>query len=148
MDIHQHYHCQRNLKNSDAKKGLNCQMMRGSVPLKDASHPLNHVKASNSEQHKAVPTQQEQQQMATRGTGRLPPIILISNVSFLKIQRDINEIVKNNLKFMTTQNLVQVVTKDMAYYSAITTLIRTISIILSSSEIKRGHQVFYPSSSQ
>jgi len=52
-----------------------------------------------------LPTQKHQHQMATKGTGRPPPIMLTSTVNLLRIQTDISEIKKSRLDFRTTRKV-------------------------------------------
>jgi hypothetical protein len=52
-------------------------------------------------------------------TGRLPPVILATSVKVLNFQEDIKTFMKSIFEFRTTRDMIKLVTREMADYSAI-----------------------------
>jgi hypothetical protein len=93
---------------------------KAAVPTRNFYAPLTTMDVENENEtaEETEPSTKQQQQTA-KGAGRPPPIVLTSSVKLIKLERGIKDIVKNKYEFRTTRNVIQVMTKEMADYSAI-----------------------------
>jgi hypothetical protein len=62
---------------------------------------------------------EEQQQAPSLVAGRPPPIVLTSDANLILLQKQLKGLVKGSFEFRSTRNGIQVITKEMADYSAI-----------------------------
>jgi hypothetical protein len=64
-------------------------------------------------------TKGQQQQVPSSHAGRLPPIVLTSQVNLIQLQRQLKGLLKDNFKFHSTRNGTRVITKGMVDFSTI-----------------------------
>jgi hypothetical protein len=58
-----------------------------------------------------------ERQVLSSQAGRLPPIILTSQVNLIQLRRQLKALLKDNFEFCNTRNRTRVVTKEMAHFS-------------------------------
>jgi hypothetical protein len=66
-----------------------------------------------------ISTKDQQQQAPCREAGRLPPVVLTSQINQLQLQRQQKGLLKGNFKVHSTRNGTRIGTKEMADFSII-----------------------------